>query len=141
MDIILAEAEKRGMKVWLLDDDKFPTGHAAGWIAKRYPELRQWELVERHIDVVGPASDVSIIFDREDEANILNIIESEDNYTIKFIKNEDKESWSYPHIGCAICFCNSGSRIPRVEQLFMRMFNYLAYECELVECEVDEPVQ
>ena len=70
MDIILAEAEKRGMKVWLLDDDKFPTGHAAGWIAKKYPELRQWELIERHIDVVGPASDVSIIFDREDEANI-----------------------------------------------------------------------
>lgn len=70
MDIILAEAEKRGMKVWLLDDDKFPTGHAAGMIAKKHPELRQWELIERHIDVVGPASDVSVIFDREDEENI-----------------------------------------------------------------------
>jgi len=67
MDIILAEAEKRGMKVWLLDDDKFPTGHAAGMIAKKHPELRQWELIERHVDVVGPASDVSIIFDGEDE--------------------------------------------------------------------------
>ena len=70
MDIILAEAKKRGMKVWLLDDDKFPTGHAAGMIAKAHPELRQWELVERHIDVVGPASDVSIIFEKEDEENI-----------------------------------------------------------------------
>ncbi len=70
MDIILAEAEKRGMKVWLLDDDKFPTGHAAGMIAKKYPELRQWELIERHIDVVGPASDVSVIFDREDDENV-----------------------------------------------------------------------
>lgn len=70
MDIILAEAEKRGMKVWLLDDDKFPTGHAAGMIAKKYPELRQWELIERHIDVVGPASDVSVIFDEPDDENI-----------------------------------------------------------------------
>ena len=71
MDIILAEAEKRGMKVWLLDDDKFPTGHAAGMIAKKYPELRQWELIERHLDVVGPASDVSIIVDEDDEENVL----------------------------------------------------------------------
>ena len=70
MDIILAEAQKRDMKVWLLDDDKFPTGHAAGMIAKKYPELRQWELIERHIDVVGPAADVSVIFDEEDEENI-----------------------------------------------------------------------
>jgi len=70
MDIILSEAEKRGMKVWLLDDDKFPTGHAAGMIAKKYPELRQWELIERHIDIVGPAADISVIFDEEDEENI-----------------------------------------------------------------------
>ena len=32
MDIILAESEKRGMKVWILDDDHFPTGHAVGQI-------------------------------------------------------------------------------------------------------------
>ncbi|MBQ9116774.1 MAG: glycosyl transferase family 2 [Clostridia bacterium] len=70
MDIILAEAKKREMKVWLLDDDKFPTGHAAGMIAKKHPELRQWELIERHIDVVGPCADASVIYDGEDEENI-----------------------------------------------------------------------
>ena len=70
MDIILEEAEKRGMKVWLLDDDKFPTGHAAGMIAKRYPHLRQWELIEYHVDVVGPANDTSIIYNGENEENI-----------------------------------------------------------------------
>lgn len=32
MDIILDECEKRGMKVWVLDDDHFPTGHANGMI-------------------------------------------------------------------------------------------------------------
>lgn len=30
MDIILEEAEKRGMRVWILDDQHFPTGYAAG---------------------------------------------------------------------------------------------------------------
>ena len=71
----------------------------------------------------------------EEEANVLNIVKNEETFTIKFIKNEDKESWSYPHMGCTICFCNSGSRVPEVEQLFMQMFNYLAYESKLIKCE------
>lgn len=33
MDIILDEAEKRGMKVWILDDSHFPTGFANGAVA------------------------------------------------------------------------------------------------------------
>lgn len=57
MDLILSEAKKRGMQVWLLDDDHFPTGHAAGHIAKYHPELRRRQLVERHVDVVGPLAD------------------------------------------------------------------------------------
>ena len=61
MDIILAEAKKRGMKVWLLDDDKFPTGHAAGLIASKYPDLRQWNIAERHIDVCGPMKDGAVM--------------------------------------------------------------------------------
>lgn len=61
MDIILAEAKKLGMKVWLLDDDKFPTGHAAGLIASKYPHLRQWNVAERHIDVVGPMKGGSVL--------------------------------------------------------------------------------
>lgn len=61
MDIILAEAKKRDMKVWLLDDDRCPTGHAAGQIAKKYPELQQWTVVEKHVDIVGPMLDASVI--------------------------------------------------------------------------------
>ena len=61
MDIILAEAKKRDMKVWVLDDDKFPTGHAAGLIASKYPDLRQWNIAERHIDVVGPMKDGAVL--------------------------------------------------------------------------------
>ena len=37
MDLILCEAKKRDMQVWILDDDHFPTGHAAGHIEKYHP--------------------------------------------------------------------------------------------------------
>ena len=56
MDVILSECEKRGMKVWILDDKHFPTGYANGAV-EAHPELRPWNLVERHVDVLGPAPD------------------------------------------------------------------------------------
>lgn len=61
MDLILAEAKKRNMKVWILDDDHFPTGHAAGHIAKYHPELRRWQIAEFHVDVIGPLKDAMLI--------------------------------------------------------------------------------
>ena len=70
MDVILAEAEKRGMKVWILDDDHFPTGHAAGAVGRR-PELRKWMLAECHVDVTGPLTDALLLTEPTDEDNIL----------------------------------------------------------------------
>ena len=61
MDIILAECEKRDMKVWILDDKRFPTGYANGMLEKKYPHLRQWEIIEEHIDVLGPAPDTAFL--------------------------------------------------------------------------------
>lgn len=66
MDRILEEAQRREMKVWILDDDHFPTGHAAGQI-KNHPELRKWQLVERHVDVMGPLDDALLISDPTDD--------------------------------------------------------------------------
>ncbi|MCG7381719.1 hypothetical protein [Paenibacillus sp. ACRRY] len=57
MDIIMDEARKRGMKVWLLDDDHFPTGHAAGKIQEAPEELHRLFLGERYID--NSCSDMS----------------------------------------------------------------------------------
>ena len=71
MDIILAECEKRGMKVWILDDQHFPTGYANGIISKKYPHLRQWNLVERHVDVMGPAADAAFLMNPSTEAEPL----------------------------------------------------------------------
>ncbi len=64
LELILSEAKKRGMKVWLLDDDHFPTGHANGMIQKKYPDLSPITLVEHHIDVVGPMKDASVLLPR-----------------------------------------------------------------------------
>lgn len=61
MDLILSEAQRRDMKVWLLDDDHFPTGHANGMIASTYPHLRPWLLIEKHIDVVGPMNAATVL--------------------------------------------------------------------------------
>ncbi len=51
MDGIVAKAKKRGMKIWILDDAKFPTGYANGKVPdslkKRYINIRRF-------DVVGP---------------------------------------------------------------------------------------
>ena len=30
MDVVLDECRRRGMEVWILDDEKFPTGYSAG---------------------------------------------------------------------------------------------------------------
>ena len=70
MDRILEEAEKRGMKVWILDDDHFPTGHAGGSVAA-HPEMRSWQLVERHVDVAGPLSDALLTAEKTDDEHVL----------------------------------------------------------------------
>ncbi|MBP3918882.1 MAG: glycosyl transferase family 2 [Clostridia bacterium] len=62
MNTILTECEKRGMKVWILDDKHFPSGYANGIIAKKYPEARMWGMTEHHMDVVGPQKNASVLF-------------------------------------------------------------------------------
>ena len=126
------------------------------WIPENYKECMRFEIsnddkivysifeqlfnaVEKNNDKHMPVlNDNVITFISEDwpeeECNKLKIIKNENSFVIDFIKNENTDAWTYPHRGCTICFCNSGSRVPRVESLFMRMFNYLAYECDLIKC-------
>lgn len=61
IDFILAEAKKRDMGVWILDDQDFPTGFAVGAFEKEHPEKAKWYLAERHIDIIGPAKDHSVL--------------------------------------------------------------------------------
>lgn len=61
MEIILREAKRLGMKVWILDDKHFPTGYANGLVKEKYPERRRWYVRELHVDLMGPAKDVSVL--------------------------------------------------------------------------------
>lgn len=70
MDVILSCAEKLGMKVWVLDDDHFPTGHAVGQV-KNHPELRKWQLIENHVDVMGPLDDALLLTEPQNDEHIL----------------------------------------------------------------------
>ncbi len=52
---ILESARKLGMKVWLLDDKKFPTGYANGYLSDpSRVHLKKKNIRERQSDVVGP---------------------------------------------------------------------------------------
>ena len=50
--LLLKKAKEYGMHVWILDDDRFPTGHCNGGIEKT-PELSRLFLKERHTDICG----------------------------------------------------------------------------------------
>lgn len=54
MDIIIAEAKRLGMKVWIFDDSAFPSGYGAGKLKSLYPEAGKKYVREAHIDAIGP---------------------------------------------------------------------------------------
>lgn len=53
-DIVLEEAHKRDMRIWILDDAHFPTGQANGAIPKNHPELARKYVMMQHTDCAGP---------------------------------------------------------------------------------------
>ena len=53
MDIVIDEAKKRDMKIWILDDKHFPTGYANGLIEKKYPERKKLYINCTTADVFG----------------------------------------------------------------------------------------
>lgn len=130
------------------------------WLPDNHKETRNFEIdkndeivfsifnqlfcaVKKNDDKYNPVlKDNTITFISEewhkDESNTLNIIKDENSFKINFIKNENKQAWTVPHIGCAICFCNSGSRVPKIEQLFMQMFTHLAYNCDIIKTENEQ---
>lgn len=61
VDCLMDEARRRSMRIWMLDDDKFPTGHCNGAFKKKHPELKKTYLAERHVDVMGPCTDSALL--------------------------------------------------------------------------------
>ena len=68
VDIVIDEAKKRGMQIWILDDSHFPTG-MANYGMKHHPDkARRW-LVSNFVDVTGPVPsaqlDVGILMTKQ----------------------------------------------------------------------------
>lgn len=57
MDLILEKAMEKGMHLWILDDDKFPTGHANGKVPE---ELRRRYLSYHCFDVHSDGSEIQM---------------------------------------------------------------------------------
>lgn len=54
VDIVLEEAKKYEMKIWILDDAHFPTGMANGLLPKKYPERAKQYIMTKSCDITGP---------------------------------------------------------------------------------------
>lgn len=64
MDVILKEARKRDMKVWILDDSHFPTGYCNGALENGSDELRRQSVTYRVLGEVG--SGEQVVLKKED---------------------------------------------------------------------------
>ena len=71
---ILEESKKRNLRIWLLDDRRFPTGRANGLVEK-HPELRKKHLRVEFIDVIGPKKDAALLIPNIDGNNekVINV--------------------------------------------------------------------
>jgi len=63
MDIIIEEAKKRGMKVWILDDEHFPTGYAVGALKNAPVQLHHQYLDYYRLDACGPLPQIQLVID------------------------------------------------------------------------------
>lgn len=52
-DIVLDEAKKRDMRIWILDDKHFPTGYANGLVESKYPERKKLYIGCTTADIFG----------------------------------------------------------------------------------------
>lgn len=60
MDVIIDEAKKRDMKIWILDDSHFPTGFANGALEDKPDNLHRQFLYFSSAEVVGPMKSVQM---------------------------------------------------------------------------------
>ena len=73
MNVILEEAKKRDMKVWVLDDAHFPTGYCNGKIAE-HPEYGKVSLDHYTIDVMGPDPYASFLIRLEETEKLIGVV-------------------------------------------------------------------
>lgn len=63
LTILLDEAKKLDMEMWIFDDGDYPSGKANGLLVKKYPELTKRYMAVQSIDALGPAKSRSVLID------------------------------------------------------------------------------
>lgn len=61
MDVIIDEAKKLHMRVWILDDDHFPTGHANGAVEHAPETLCRQSIYNTYRDYVGKSECIQLL--------------------------------------------------------------------------------
>ncbi len=81
MDVILEEAKKRSMRVWILDDAHFPTGYANGRV-EDHPYAGKRYLDCSHIDVPGPlwGSSFLLRLEEQEELAAVTVCRKDDSF-------------------------------------------------------------
>lgn len=59
--ILIDEAKKRNMGVWIFDDGSYPSGYADGRIRQYYPQYTKKYLAHHYIDAIGPKRGASVL--------------------------------------------------------------------------------
>lgn len=114
---ILKTARELGMRVWLLDDQKFPTGYANGYLEREEnAHLRKRLIREFQIDVVGPMKNAKLfvggrIAEGERPLKVIAYRHSDSNETLDYQSatdltdtlNDGMAYWSIPEGVWRVC--------------------------------------
>ena len=80
LDIIVEEARRRQMTLWILDDAHFPTGYANGAIEKKFPQYRKRFLKLVQYDFAGPQKNAEALLNyalADEEDKIIGVFLAE----------------------------------------------------------------
>ncbi|WP_455616396.1 hypothetical protein [Eisenbergiella sp.] len=72
MDVIMDEARKRGMRVWVLDDAHFPSGYCNGRVEENSIYAKRY-LDHYTVDAVGPQAGTSFLISLEEGEELLGV--------------------------------------------------------------------
>lgn len=74
--IIIDEAKRRDMGVWLFDDGSYPSGSGGGEIVRRNPQFRKKFIRKVYLDACGPLNGSSFLINSwlDDEEEILAVV-------------------------------------------------------------------
>lgn len=73
MDVIMDEARKRGMRVWVLDDAHFPSGYCNGRVEDKSIYSKRY-LDHYTVDAVGPQAGTSFLISLEEGEELIGVV-------------------------------------------------------------------